>query len=111
MPMLVKPAPASISPADTWQPRAGKQTALKRLARARLALPALVLLVSLVCLALLADLITPYDPVRQVLAQSLQPPSASHWLGTDELGRDVLARLLFGARVSLQVGLVAVGAA
>ena len=60
-------------------------------------------------LALLAPWIAPYDPVAIDVRQMLQPPSWHHWCGTDNLGRDVLSRMLFGARVSLAVGFVAVG--
>jgi len=60
-------------------------------------------------LALLAPLIAPFDPAAQNLDQILMPPSSDHLLGTDDLGRDVLSRLLYGARVSLWVGFVAVG--
>ncbi len=59
--------------------------------------------------ALLAPLIAPYDPLAINVDVMLQGPSWQHWLGTDALGRDVLTRLLYGARVSLWVGFVAVG--
>jgi len=62
-----------------------------------------VLGVMLVC-ALAAPLLAPRDPFRQELSRRLQGPSAAHWLGTDELGRDELSRLIFGARISFQVG-------
>src|SRR4051794_2848123 len=52
--------------------------------------------------------ITPFDPASQVLSQRLEPPSLSHPLGLDELGRDILARLVAGARISLAVGLAVV---
>ncbi len=55
--------------------------------------------------AVFADVITPYDPVTQSLDQRLNPPSAQHIMGTDQLGRDVLTRILFGARTSLYVGM------
>jgi peptide/nickel transport system permease protein len=58
--------------------------------------------------ALLAPVIAPYGPVDQSLDVRLQPPSPAHWLGTDQLGRDVFSRMLFGARISLTVGLVVV---
>lgn len=58
----------------------------------------------LVFLALAAPLLAPYDPAAQNLPNRLESPSTSHWFGTDELGRDVLSRLLFGARVSISVG-------
>jgi peptide/nickel transport system permease protein len=61
--------------------------------------------------AALANVLAPADPVAQVLSERLQPPSPAHWLGTDQLGRDQLSRLLFGARISLAVGLVVVGTA
>jgi peptide/nickel transport system permease protein len=66
-------------------------------------------LVALVCLAaLFAPWVTPYSPYDLDVADMLQAPSATHWLGTDEIGRDVLSRTVFAARISLQVGLVAV---
>lgn len=68
---------------------------------------AIVLVMSV--LALLAPWIAPFDPAALNLDQILMPPSSEHLLGTDELGRDVLSRLLYGARVSLWVGFVAVG--
>ena len=54
-----------------------------------------------VAVALLAPVLAPYEPLRGRLVDRLQPPGASHWLGTDELGRDVLSRVLYGARISL----------
>ena len=81
---------------------------LLRLARNRLALVGLAILAVLVFVAVFADQIAPYSFSKQSLRETLQPPSAKHWLGTDEFGRDVLSRLIYGARVSLQVGLVAV---
>lgn len=67
---------------------------------------ALILLFALS--AILAPWVAPMDPVNQVLTQRLEPPSAEHWLGMDQLGRDVFSRLLYGARISLTVGLVVV---
>ncbi len=64
-----------------------------------------------VAVALLAPVLAPYDPLRGRLVDRLQPPGASHWLGTDELGRDVLSRVLYGARISLQIQIAAVGLA
>jgi peptide/nickel transport system permease protein len=68
----------------------------------------LVLLGLLVLTALCAPLITSWDPIAQDLTKSLQPPGHGHLLGTDQLGRDVFARLLYGARVDLRVGALAV---
>jgi peptide/nickel transport system permease protein len=67
--------------------------------------PVLVL-ACLIAAAVAAPLVVPYAPDRIDLARLRQPPSAAHWFGTDELGRDVLARVLHGARVSLAVGLL-----
>ena len=61
--------------------------------------------------AVLAPLIAPYDPLAQDLASRLDPPSGAHWLGTDQLGRDILSRLLYGSRISLVIGVVVVGLA
>src|SRR5260370_26820404 len=60
--------------------------------------------VLLVLMAVLAPWLAPRDPAAQSLPERLRPPGAQHWLGTDELGRDVLSRTLYGARVSLLVG-------
>ncbi len=62
----------------------------------------------LVAMALLAPVLASYDPTKQDLAHVLEGPSLHHWLGTDHLGRDVWARLLYGARIDLRVGFLAV---
>ena len=81
------------------------------LKRNKMAVLGLIILIILVLLAVFADVIANYDNVviKQNLAHRLQGPSAAHWLGTDEFGRDIFARLVHGTRVSLQVGIVAVG--
>jgi peptide/nickel transport system permease protein len=66
------------------------------------------LVVALVTVAAGAAWIAPYDPTVQVLAENLAPPSADHPLGQDKLGRDILARVIYGTRVSLAVGVVTV---
>ncbi len=83
----------------------------RRLKRNKMALFGLGILVVLVLLAIFADVIADYDNVviKQNLSQRLQGPSRAHWLGTDEFGRDIFARLIHGTRVSLQVGIIAVG--
>lgn len=68
-----------------------------------LAMVGLVILLALVAVALLAPWIAPGDPYAQDLAQRLRPPSAAHWLGTDALGRDILSRLIHGARITLMI--------
>jgi ABC-type dipeptide/oligopeptide/nickel transport system permease subunit len=69
----------------------------------------LTIVVIFVALAILAPVISPYDPNAQDLAASIKGPSGSHWLGTDQLGRDVATRLMYGARISLLIGVLAVG--
>ena len=67
------------------------------------------LLVGLVLLAaIFAPYVAPYSPLDFDVVDMLQPPSGAHWLGTDELGRDVLSRAIFAARISMQVALIAV---
>ncbi len=82
-----------------------------RIRRNRLAMFGGSIVLALFMVSLLAPLIAPYDPSTINSWQVLAPPSWQHWFGTDELGRDVLSRVLFGARVSLKVGFVAVGIA
>ncbi|MDR7538302.1 MAG: ABC transporter permease [Armatimonadota bacterium] len=88
-----------------------RQSAVRYLLRRRLAVVGLVVLLGIGAAAALAPWISPYDPGTQVWEMALQPPSVSHWLGTDEFGRDVLSRILFGGRISLAVGFLAVGMA
>jgi ABC-type dipeptide/oligopeptide/nickel transport system permease subunit len=68
----------------------------------------LAILVAFVVLTVLAPLISPYDPIRQDLANALRPPSAEHLFGTDHLGRDVATRILYGTRITLFIGVLAV---
>jgi peptide/nickel transport system permease protein len=68
---------------------------------------AIVLLLFLV--AIFAGVLAPFDPTRLATGRRLLPPDAAHWLGTDEYGRDIYSRLLFGSRLTLYVGVVAVG--
>jgi peptide/nickel transport system permease protein len=77
----------------------------------RFAVLGLLALILLAFIAIAAPLITPYKPDVMDLENSLQPPSAQHWLGTDKLGRDEFTRVIFGSRVSLLVGFIVVGIA
>ena len=72
--------------------------------RNRLAAAGMVLVAIFVMFALFAPWIAPQDPGKIDLPLRLQPPSAQHWFGTDELGRDILSRVIFGARISMMVG-------
>jgi peptide/nickel transport system permease protein len=86
-------------------------TVLRRAARTRLApFGAAVLLVAVV-VALAAPLVAPHDPLRQNLGDALARPGRVHWLGTDNVGRDVLSRVMWGTRISLVAGFVSVAIA
>jgi peptide/nickel transport system permease protein len=85
--------------------------ALRRLIRRRAALIGLAVVIFFVALALVAPLVAPYDPLATDWRWVRKPPSAQHLFGTDELGRDVLARIIWGARASLMAGLVSVSIA
>lgn len=85
--------------------------ALRRLARNPLAVTGGLLLGVLILAAVFAQQLAPHDPIRQSLYERRQPPSSRHWLGTDDLGRDILSRVIFGARLSLRVGVLSVSLA
>ena len=76
----------------------------RRFRRHRLALLGLIVIATLVVLCALASIIAPYDPLAQDLVNRNQGPTPGHWLGTDELGRDVLSRLLYAGQISLTIG-------
>lgn len=80
-------------------------SALGNVRRSRLALVGLILSVPILLMAGLASWIAPADPNLISTAQRLLPPSGTHWMGTDELGRDILSRVLYGARISLSVSI------
>lgn len=87
--------------------------AARHLRRNRLALLGLFTVIALYLIAFLAPLIAPYDPIAQgdLTTSAFLPPGADHWLGTDQFGRDVLSRIIYGARISLAVGFIAVAIA
>ena len=82
--------------------------ALRRLARNRGAVAGGAVFGLFLLMALAAPLLSPHDLIRLNVAESLEPPSLRHWLGTDQFGRDVLARIIHGARVSMAMGVAAV---
>ncbi len=84
-------------PSSLWR------DAWRRLRRNRLAVAGLVIIAALVIIAIFGPWLSPYDFLSQNLDLRNQPPSAAHWLGTDDLGRDVLSRLIYGARTALMV--------
>jgi len=81
---------------------------LARFKRNKLALTGLSIISVLTLIAIFAPYLTQYSPIEQNLLERLQPPSAKHFFGTDDLGRDVFSRIVYGTRVSISVGLVAV---
>ena len=83
--------------------------ALKRLKRNKLAMLGLAIVIALILIALFAPLLAPYDPIARIKADSSLAPSSVHLFGTDLLGRDIFSRVIFGSRISLEVGIIAVG--
>jgi peptide/nickel transport system permease protein len=84
---------------------------LRRFRKNKLAVVGTIIILILFGIALSAPIISRYDPARIDVENILAPPSANHWMGTDETGRDVMSRMIYGARVSMLVGFVAVGIA
>jgi len=80
-----------------------------RVLRSPLGVAGFVIVLLSVFVAIFANFLAPYSPYEQHLDQSLRGPSAKHWLGQDDLGRDILSRIIFGARISLLVGFLTVG--
>ena len=77
----------------------------------KVAVLGLVIVLIYIIVAIFAPLLAPYDPVKQDLANMMQTPGPKHLLGTDEMGRDILSRIIYGARISMKVGFYAVGVA
>ena len=75
----------------------------------RLAVGGLIMVIVIFLIAIFATLFSPYDPGKTEVSLKLKPPSLHHYLGTDQLGRDVFSRMLHGSRISLTVGFIAVG--
>ena len=91
-----------------WSIRASGTEVLRRFSQNRGAVVGTFIVLVYVAMAALANVLAPYDPFEGQLDLKLQPPTPAHWLGTDELGRDLLSRMLFGARSSLEIQLAAV---
>nr|MBC7244695.1 ABC transporter permease [Chloroflexota bacterium] len=92
-------------PTNLWQ------DALRRLLRNKLAVVGMLILAVFLLCALFAPLLAPYDPLEQRLVLRRQPPSQQYPFGLDDLGRDILSRIIFGAQVSLRVGVLSVSLA
>ena len=85
--------------------------AWRRLKRRRGAMAGLGVVALVILAAILAPVLAPYDPIQQSWSAVRKPPSAAYWLGTDEVGRDLLSRIIFGARASLSAGVISVAIA
>ena len=94
-------APAPRTPRPAWM----------KPATLAVVVPSVAVLATLVVCALFAGWLAPYDPLSQNLINALQGPSADHWLGTDDLGRDVLSRMIFGSRIAVIAACEATGLA
>ena len=94
------------------QKRRIKNRALQKLLNNKLSVLGIIIFVTIIIICYGAPLFTPYSPTKMDMTHTLQPPSAEHLLGTDKIGRDILARILYGGRISIFVGLgSALGAA
>ncbi len=111
--MELKPATGSPTPgAGLTGRRAFRESIFwRQFRRNHLAMVGGVVVVLLGLAAILAPVLAPYDPSAYDVKQILLSPSPAHWLGTDQIGRDVLSRMLYGARISMSVGFVSVGIA
>ena len=94
---------------DVVKKRSQIKEVWRRFRRNKQAMIGLIMLLLLIFAAVFADFLAPYDPLKQDIINRLKPPSAGHLFGTDELGRDIFSRILYGSRISLTVGLIAVG--
>jgi peptide/nickel transport system permease protein len=100
--------PLTVSQDELESP---SRRALRRLLKRKGAVAGLVVIATFILLALFAPLVAPYDPIATNWSAVRKPPSALHWFGTDDLGRDILARVIYGARASLLAGAISVGIA
>ncbi len=82
---------------------------LRQLLRSPTGAIGLFIVVTLIVAAVFAPWIAPHDPLRMAVGPRFQPPSLTHWFGTDDFGRDVFSRIVYGARLTLQIGVIAVG--
>jgi len=101
-----EPGKVTLSPR-----RSGFSMFWRAFSRNRLALLGTAIILMMIALAVSAPVLAPHDPDLPHLVDKLQPPSAKYWMGTDQFGRDMLSRVMFGARVSLVVGALATGVA
>ncbi len=104
-------APAPETADSAFAIESPSRRALRRLAHRKGAMVALGIIVLIILVAIFAPLIAPYDPAQQSWSAVRKAPSAAHWFGTDEVGRDILSRIIYGARASLSAGVISVAIA
>ena len=92
---------------STRKPTSWRQIVLRQFLRNRGATIGAVLVLLVVLVALLAPMLAPYNPIEMHPKDRLRPPSAQYWMGTDHYGRDIFSRIVYGSRISLQVGILA----
>ena len=102
-----EPALRALGAAPSKQ-RSLTQDALRALLRNKAAVMGIVFLIVVTLLAIFAPVVAPHSPVEQNLLSTYARPSSEHWLGTDQFGRDMLSRIIYGARVSLSVAVITV---
>ena len=103
--------PTLPAQAEHEEPRGYWQDTLVRLTQHRVGMIGVIIVITLIVVALIGPYVVPQEPTDMDMAARFAPPSLEHPLGTDDFGRDTLSRIVFGARVSLQVGIIAVGIA
>lgn len=104
-------APVAVPDEAALRVESPGRRAIRRLMQRKGAMVALVVILLLVALATLAPYLSPYDPNRQSWSLVRKAPSLANWFGTDEVGRDILTRILYGARASLSAGIISVAIA
>src|SRR5512144_2914932 len=108
---IAEPAAGLARPAPPRRERARRWAVLRQAARTRLGPLGVVVMLAAVAVALLAPVISPYSPLKQDLGNALARPDRAHLMGTDNVGRDVFSRMIWGTRVSLLAGFVSVALA
>lgn len=99
-------APAGIIPSHFKESH--YYITFRRLMKGKLAVAGFCIFITMVLISIVAPWISPYDPSAANTLALIKPPSSAHWMGTDELGRDVFSRIIYGTRISLIVGVIAV---
>jgi peptide/nickel transport system permease protein len=108
-PSPTTPAPMPLDMLESRRVvRSRSRVVLTRLRSNRLALVGVVIIAFLAFIAVFGPALAPHDPLEMTLAKQFMPPSREHWMGTDDFGRDILSRLMYGSRQSLMVGIVSI---